>query len=122
MVYDIQNNHTIYVINNVINRFLYCGETILDLLVASDEFGLTKLIDHIQQYFVENQKNFLQQNPVGTLHIAARHETFNEILNNGYYPNIGIPNGKQIEDYEVFQVISRNCIVNDDIFRLYPNY
>ncbi|CAG8498398.1 35508_t:CDS:2 [Racocetra persica] len=73
----------------LILKFLYCGEvnisdqegeTILDLLVASDEFGLTKLIDHIQQYFVENQKNFLQQNPVGTLHIAARHETFNEIL------------------------------------------
>ncbi|CAG8753985.1 2475_t:CDS:2, partial [Cetraspora pellucida] len=112
-------------------KFLYCGEadiydqegeTILDLLVASDEFGLTKLIDHIQQYFVENQKNFLQKNPVGTLHIAARHEAFNELLkfsleticanpdilfstnnNNGYYPNIGIQNGTQIEDYEVFQ-------------------
>ncbi|CAG8535581.1 11231_t:CDS:2 [Scutellospora calospora] len=55
------------------------GETILDLLVASDEFGLTTLIDHVQQYFIENQKNFLQQNPVGMLHIAARHEAFNKI-------------------------------------------
>ncbi|CAG8576418.1 33555_t:CDS:2 [Gigaspora margarita] len=116
-------------------KFLYCGEvdihdqegkTILDLLVASDEFGLMKLIDYVQQYFVENQKNFLQQNPVGTLHIAARHEAFNEIVkfsleticanpdilfginnNNGYYPNVGIPNGSQIEDYEVFQVIEK---------------
>ncbi|CAG8713067.1 17050_t:CDS:2 [Cetraspora pellucida] len=56
------------------------GETVLDLLVASDEFGLTKLIDHVQQYFVENQKSFLQKNPVGTFHIAARHEAFNELL------------------------------------------
>ncbi|CAG8790825.1 21864_t:CDS:1, partial [Dentiscutata erythropus] len=26
---------------------------------------------------------------------------------NGYYPNIGTPNGSQIEDYEVFQVIKK---------------
>ncbi|CAG8468527.1 9083_t:CDS:2, partial [Dentiscutata heterogama] len=72
----------------LILKFLYCGEvdiqdqegeTILDLLISSDELGLTSLIDHVQQYFIANQKSFLQQNPVGMLHMAARHETFNEI-------------------------------------------
>ncbi|CAG8606116.1 3159_t:CDS:2 [Cetraspora pellucida] len=55
------------------------GETILELLVASDEFGLTRLIDHVQQYFVENHQGFLQQNPARMLHIVARHEVLNEI-------------------------------------------
>ncbi|CAG8465499.1 8400_t:CDS:2 [Scutellospora calospora] len=72
----------------IILKFLYCGdveikdlkgETILELLVASDEFGLTTLIDHVQQYFIENQKNFLQKDPVGMLHIASLHEAFNKI-------------------------------------------
>ncbi|CAG8562305.1 155_t:CDS:2, partial [Gigaspora rosea] len=31
------------------------------------------------------------------------------VSDNGYYSNVGIPNGSQIEDYEVFQVIK-----NDD--------
>ncbi|CAG8465522.1 8401_t:CDS:2 [Scutellospora calospora] len=72
----------------IILKYLYCGdveiknlrgEMILELLVASDELGLTTLIDHVQQYFVENQKNFLQKDPVGMLHIATLHEAFNKI-------------------------------------------
>ncbi|CAG8726082.1 7500_t:CDS:2, partial [Racocetra fulgida] len=55
------------------------GETILELLFASDEFGLTKLIDHVQQYFVENHKDFLQQDPAKMLHVVARHEALDEI-------------------------------------------
>ncbi|CAG8562925.1 13113_t:CDS:2, partial [Dentiscutata heterogama] len=73
----------------LILKFLYCGEvdvqnlegeTILELLVASDEFGLTSLIDYIL-YFIENQKSFLEENPVGMLHMVARYETFNKIGN-----------------------------------------
>ncbi|CAG8765488.1 14472_t:CDS:2, partial [Gigaspora margarita] len=166
-------------------KYLYCGEiilqnqdreTILELLVASDEFGLTKLIDYVQQYFGENIKAHLSQNPIDILHLddvtefnqddfellektlqkCIQYIRFHEIkmpdfyhkvlpympilprrisssyysyamychnshgpnfgngdlhfngnyvyLNgNGYYPNIGISNGLQIEDYEVFQ-------------------
>ncbi|RIB19335.1 hypothetical protein C2G38_2141677 [Gigaspora rosea] len=71
----------------LILKFLYCGEvdiqdqegeTILELLVASDEFGLISLIDYVQ-YFIENQKNFLEENPVGILHVVVHHETFNKI-------------------------------------------
>ncbi|CAG8752755.1 15694_t:CDS:2 [Gigaspora margarita] len=69
-------------------KYLYCGEiniqnqdreTILELLVASDEFGLTKLIDHVQQLFGENLEIHLSQNPVDILYIVAQHETFNKI-------------------------------------------
>ncbi|CAG8530456.1 2053_t:CDS:2 [Gigaspora margarita] len=121
---------------NISSSILYCGEvdiqdqggeTILELLVASDEFGLISLIDYVQ-YFIENQKNLLEENPVGILHVVVHHETFNKIgnnngpdfggnlrlngnyvyaNNNGYYPNVGILNGSQIEDYEVFQVIKK---------------
>ncbi|CAG8809726.1 9922_t:CDS:1, partial [Gigaspora rosea] len=68
--------------------YLYCGEiilrnqdreTILELLVASDEFGLTKLIDYVQQYFGENIKTHLSQNPIDILHLVAQHDAFNEI-------------------------------------------
>ncbi|RIB19329.1 BTB/POZ protein [Gigaspora rosea] len=69
-------------------KYLYCGEiilrnqdreTILELLVASDEFGLTKLIDYVQQYFGENIKTHLSQNPIDILHLVAQHDAFNEI-------------------------------------------
>ncbi|CAG8576397.1 33554_t:CDS:2 [Gigaspora margarita] len=48
-------------------KCLYCGdvdiqnqdgETVLEFLITLDEFGLTSLIDYVQQYFIENQKNF----------------------------------------------------------------
>ncbi|CAG8836327.1 33658_t:CDS:2, partial [Gigaspora margarita] len=137
-------------------KYLYCGEiniqnqdrdTILELLVASDEFGLTKLIDHLQQNFGGNLEIHLSQNPVDIFYIIAQHEALNEIRNlsletirrissshysyaihchssygpnfgsgdlhlngncvnasgNGYHPSVGITNGSQIEDYEVFQ-------------------
>ncbi|KAF0489672.1 btb/poz domain-containing protein 19-like [Gigaspora margarita] len=122
-------------------------DTILELLVASDEFGLTKLIDHFQQNFGGNLEIHLSQNPVDIFYIIAQHEAFNEIRNlsletistkpeivfesnnsygpnfgsgdlhlngncvnasgNGYHPSVGITNGSQIEDYEVFQVIKK---------------
>ncbi|CAG8658783.1 10670_t:CDS:2, partial [Racocetra persica] len=72
----------------LILKFLYCGEidikdqegeAILELLFASDEFGLTKLIDHVQQYFVENHQDFLRQDPAKMLHVVARHEALDEI-------------------------------------------
>ncbi|KAF0450706.1 btb/poz domain-containing protein 19-like [Gigaspora margarita] len=41
----------------------------------------------------------------GDLHFNGNYVYLN---GNGYYPNIGISNGLQIEDYEVFQVIKKD--------------
>ena len=66
------------------SRYLYTGivdydqhhkDVILQFLVAADELGLNKLIDHIQDYLVENE-NILQKDPVNTLEVIHQHETF----------------------------------------------
>jgi hypothetical protein len=48
---------------------------ILQSLVAADELGLDKLIEHIQEYLVKNEE-YLHKDPVGTLQIIYQHEPF----------------------------------------------
>ncbi len=50
-------------------------DVILQSLVAADELGLNKLMEHIQEYLTENH-DFLLKDPVGTLEIIYQHETF----------------------------------------------
>ncbi|UZO18923.1 uncharacterized protein OCT59_010230 [Rhizophagus irregularis] len=68
----------------LILRYLYTGtidynqynkDVILQCLVASDELGLDKLIEHIQEYLVKNEE-YLHKDPVGTLQIIYQHEPF----------------------------------------------
>ncbi len=55
---------------------------ILKLLVATDEFGLQTLNEYIQGFLIENQKEFLQNDPIGILEIAFRIETFEKFKDN----------------------------------------
>ncbi|CAG8560493.1 8357_t:CDS:2 [Scutellospora calospora] len=52
------------------------GSDILKLLVAADELGLHKFIDHAQEYLIENQESYLRQDPIGILKTIFHHETF----------------------------------------------
>jgi len=67
------------------SRYLYCGQLdlsvkngsdTLKLLVATEELGLNILSEYIQEFLIENQKEFLQNDPVGILEISFQHETF----------------------------------------------
>ncbi|RGB39471.1 hypothetical protein C1646_740044 [Rhizophagus diaphanus] len=72
----------------VILRYLYTGlidynnhnkEVILQCLIAADELGLNKLIEHIQIYLIDNE--YLRKDPVSTLQVTYKHEPFEDLKN-----------------------------------------
>ncbi|EXX76916.1 hypothetical protein GLOIN_2v1872262 [Rhizophagus irregularis DAOM 181602=DAOM 197198] len=75
---------------DMIIRFIYCGRIdleqlqgpeILKLLVAVDELRIQTLIDHIQEYLVEHQYEFLQQDPIEIIEAVYQNEIFTDLLN-----------------------------------------
>ena len=69
-------------------RFIYCGNIelktlqgpdVLKLLIAVDELNIQRLISHIQEFLIEHQTEFLQQNPTGILETVYQHETFTDL-------------------------------------------
>src|SRR5688572_3540448 len=73
-----------------IYRFIYCGNIelknlqgpdVLKLLIAVDELNIQQLIPHIQEFLIENQTEFLHQNPIGILETVYQHETFTDLWN-----------------------------------------
>ena len=53
----------------------------LELLIAVDELNVQPLISHIQEFLIEHQIEFLQQNPTGILETVYQHETFPDLWN-----------------------------------------
>ncbi|CAB4393507.1 unnamed protein product [Rhizophagus irregularis] len=73
---------------NVILKFIYCGKIelknlqgpdALNLLIAVDELNIQQLISYIQEYLVENQIEFLRQNPIDILETVCQHGTFTDL-------------------------------------------
>jgi hypothetical protein len=71
-------------------RFIYCGNIelknlqgpdVLKLLIAVDELNIHSLVSHIQEFLIEHQTEFLQQNPTGILETVYQHETFTDLWN-----------------------------------------
>ncbi|CAI2182372.1 15941_t:CDS:2 [Funneliformis geosporum] len=63
-------------------KYFYCGKIELDfenaidilkLLIAIDEFGLSILVEHIQEFFINNQ---LKVDPVGNLKLIFENQSF----------------------------------------------
>jgi hypothetical protein len=54
---------------------------ILRLLIIVDELNIPTLINHIQEYLIKHQDEFLQKNPVGVLGTVYQKEKFTDILN-----------------------------------------
>ncbi|RIA80319.1 BTB/POZ protein, partial [Glomus cerebriforme] len=78
-----------HILENII-RYLYCGKLdlntkngpdVLKLLVATEEFGLNNLSEYIQKFLIENQKEFLRNDPIGILETVIQHETFTTLKN-----------------------------------------
>jgi hypothetical protein len=77
-------------IMELILKFLYTGLVNLDkqngakvlrLLMASDELNLQKLSDHIQTYLIDNQAEYLKNDPVDVLQIVFRYEGCKDLRN-----------------------------------------
>jgi len=72
----------------IITRYLYTGKInitnntgieLLDIMVVSDEFNLLRLTKLIEDFIIENHRQFLQNDPVGIFQIVYYHQTFNNI-------------------------------------------
>ncbi|RIA91031.1 hypothetical protein C1645_822606 [Glomus cerebriforme] len=72
----------------VILKYIYTGvidfenqeiTDILELLIASDELILDELIEYAQEYLIQNQPTWLQQNIVQVLHTIFRHDTCSKL-------------------------------------------
>jgi hypothetical protein len=48
-------------------------------LIAVDELNIHSLISHIQEFLIENQTEFLHQNPTEIFEIVYQHETFTDL-------------------------------------------
>ncbi|CAG8582583.1 699_t:CDS:1, partial [Dentiscutata heterogama] len=55
------------------------GAIVLDLLIDTDELGIQKLLDHVQEFLIKRRYDFLKQDSVKMLHIVTRHEAFSEL-------------------------------------------
>ncbi|RIA92258.1 hypothetical protein C1645_820944 [Glomus cerebriforme] len=75
-------NISSYILETII-RYLYCGQLelsiengsdILKLLIAADEFGINTLSEFIQEFLIDNLKEFLENNPNEILEIIFQHE------------------------------------------------
>ncbi|GBB93431.1 hypothetical protein RclHR1_05330011 [Rhizophagus clarus] len=71
-------------------RFLYCGKInlnvenasdILTLLTTANEFELNSLVKHIQEFLIDNQKEFIQNNAIKFLENIFQSESFELIRN-----------------------------------------
>ncbi|RIA98475.1 hypothetical protein C1645_812738 [Glomus cerebriforme] len=71
-------------------RFLYCGKInlnvesvsdILTLLTTANEFELHSLVNYIQEFLIDNQKEFIQNNATKFLENIFQCETFELIRN-----------------------------------------
>ncbi|POG59446.1 hypothetical protein GLOIN_2v1487822 [Rhizophagus irregularis DAOM 181602=DAOM 197198] len=94
---EIENGKYIFKKSNIlphtfetILRYLYCGQIdlssnngsdVFSLLIATDELGLQTLSEHVQEYLINNQKIFLNDDPVGILEITSQHESFVTLKN-----------------------------------------
>ena len=72
----------------IITRYLYTGKInitnntgieLLDIMVVSDEFNLLRLTKLIEDFIIENHRQFLQNDPVGIFQIVYYRQTFNNI-------------------------------------------
>ncbi|GBB93255.1 hypothetical protein RclHR1_02140008 [Rhizophagus clarus] len=70
---------------DVILKYLYTGHVninnkpgteLLDIMIASDELKLEQLTKLTEEFIIENYKQFLQNDPVGILHIVYYNESF----------------------------------------------
>ncbi|CAB4377961.1 unnamed protein product [Rhizophagus irregularis] len=75
---------------NIILRFIYCGkidltklqgQEILNLLIAVDELNVQTLIQSIQDYLINYQYDFLQQNSIEIVLTAYQYENFTDLWN-----------------------------------------
>jgi hypothetical protein len=68
-----------YLYTGLINLDKQNGAKMLRLLMASDELNLQKLSDYIQIYLIDNQAEYLRNNPVDVLQIIFRYESCEDL-------------------------------------------
>nr|CAG8497647.1 538_t:CDS:2 [Entrophospora candida] len=82
---------------------------LINILVASDEFQLTKLISHIQTYLLQNQSIILQHDPIEILEIIYNHETCSSLsdkyINGPGFKNKVLPFERLFDKQTFFEIL-----------------
>src|SRR4051794_32316078 len=68
-----------YLYTGLVNFDKQNGAKVLNLLIASDELNLQKLSDYIQTYLIDNQAEYLRNEPVDILQIVFRYEGYEDL-------------------------------------------
>ncbi|CAB4385508.1 unnamed protein product [Rhizophagus irregularis] len=115
---------------DIILRFLYCGNIelknlqgpdVLNLLIAVDELNIHSLITYIQEYLIEHQTEFLDQNPTGATIWIAKIKDSTKLIG-GYNPLDWNGDGwKNTSDSFLFSFADWKNISNDTTKLSYIN-
>ncbi|CAG8650019.1 11983_t:CDS:2 [Dentiscutata erythropus] len=67
----------------IILKYIYTGtcsleenDILLDILIASDEFGLFELVNYVQEHIISDETGWLHENLVKVFKVALRHDEF----------------------------------------------
>ncbi|CAG8659050.1 21720_t:CDS:2 [Cetraspora pellucida] len=67
----------------IVLKYIYTGtcsleanDILLDILIASDEFGLFELVNYVQEYIISDETGWLHKNFVKVFKVALRHDEF----------------------------------------------
>ena len=114
------------------------GSDVLKLLIAIDELNIQQLISYVQEFLIEHQAEFLQQNPSGILETVYQHETFTDLwnfclekickepkilFNSDNFINLKAPllelllkrNDLDIDEIEIWESLLRWCFIQQNI-------
>ncbi|CAG8550540.1 9540_t:CDS:2 [Dentiscutata heterogama] len=68
---------------DIILKYIYTGtcsleenDILLDILIASDEFGLFELVNYVQEHIISDETGWLHENLVKVFKVALRHDEF----------------------------------------------
>ncbi|RGB39392.1 BTB/POZ protein [Rhizophagus diaphanus] len=110
---------------NIILRFIYCGNIelknlqgseVLKLLIAVNELNINSLVCHIQEFLIEHQTEFLQQNPIGILEIVYQYETFTDLWNFSSLLELLLKRDDlNIDEIEIWEYLLKWCFAQQNM-------
>src|SRR6266540_2707307 len=98
-------------------RYIYTGEIIyneqevnriLELLVASDELLLDELIEHFQNYLIEEHDSWLKSNAIKVLHTFYHHDSCEKLYKTCM--NMVCLNPQRVFESESFPLIQQHIL------------
>ncbi|GES81805.1 BTB/POZ protein [Rhizophagus clarus] len=98
------------------------GSDILGLLVASDELLIEELVTFVQNYIIENQKEWLRQNNSKVFHTVIQLESCKQLLESCYEtiyehpePFLNSPEFLRLEKNTLLELIKQDDLIIEEV-------